>query len=135
MYRMKSLLRGVLALVLLGSNVPAWSGVYACGSGGRGLACIRACASATAMFTEDGKLADIGTGSCHVKVQTAPDSLLSGSASALSAPDHVILALGTVPARPACALSGLGLDSRGPPPGRAYLSFQHPFANGPPTFL
>jgi hypothetical protein len=135
MKRMKSLLRGVLTLVLLGSNVPAWSGVYACGSGGHGLACIKACAAATALFTQDGKLPDIGTGSCHVKVQAAPDSLLSGPASALSAPSHVVLALVAGPRCPARVLAGLGLDSRGPPPGRAYLSFQHPFANGPPTLL
>jgi hypothetical protein len=135
MKQTRFILRSLLTLVLLGSNVPAWSGVYACGSGGHGLACIKACATATALFTQDGKLPDIGTGSCHVKVQEVPETSLAGRAPALSMPSHLILAPATAPALPRRGLSGFALVTRGPPPGNAYLSSQHPFANGPPTLL
>jgi len=135
MTRLGIVLRSVLALVLLGSNVPAWSGVFACGSGGHNLACIKACATATAFFTHDGKLPIVGRGSCHVKVQTAPAANVASAAPALSAPAHLVLAMAQRPVLPTLGLSAPVLDSRGPPPGGAYLSSRHPFANGPPTSL
>ena len=139
MKRMSVVLRSVVTLILLGSNVPAWAGVYACvdgsGSGSHGLACIKACATATALFTQDGKLPVVGRGSCHVKVQAVSATTLASQGPSVSAPSHVILALAVTGVSPIQELGAFPLHSRGSPPGSAYLSSQHAFANGPPTLL
>jgi hypothetical protein len=128
-------LRSVLSLVLLSSNVPAWSGVYACGSGGHGLGCIKACATATALFTHGGKLPIVGKGSCHVKLREAAAAALLGQAVAQQADGPWLAVLDPRSAVSPGRLAFRRLDSRGPPPGSTYLSSQHPFANGPPTLL
>jgi len=135
MRRLAFVFRSVLALALLGSNVPAWACVDACGKGGQSLACVKACAKATALFTRHGALPDLGKGSCHVKVDAAQDLSLAAAPALAPAPSHAVLAPALAPLLPALAPQVRAEESRGPPPGSAYLLCQHPFANGPPKLV
>jgi hypothetical protein len=135
MKSMGPILRSLVAVALIGGALPAYACVDACGGpSGRGLACVKACASASALFTQHGKLPALGKGSCHIQLRSTTSLALAGKALAAAAPCPVFLALGPAPrlAKPEAFQSA---DPRGPPPGSPYLWSQHPFANGPPTLL
>jgi hypothetical protein len=125
----------IVALLFGVSAVPSWACARDCrGSSSESLACVKLCAHSRALLTQDGKLASVGEMACSVAgVDAAP--ALSSAGFELRAPSPAAtlapVTVESLPAIPALAPA----QTRGPPLPHAYLSSQHPFANGPPTLL
>lgn len=130
----RKLFRSALALILALAAVPSWACLRSCNTGSQSLECLRLCSRSHALLTQDGELASMSSQDCGVSLEQAP-AVLGVGVFQLEAPGLTAVLAQPVQATPALPALTRPHPSRGPPQAGAYLSSQHPFANGPPTLL
>ena len=134
MKRHRTLLRGLLSLLLALASVPSWACVRSCDTRGASLDCVRLCRHSQALLTQGGQLASVGQASCGVQVR---DGALTESVAAVE-PGAPALAALPAPVLPNFCLPverPQAAEGRGPPSPSAYLSAEHPSAHAPPSFV
>lgn len=128
------LLRPFLALALVLTSLPAWICARPCGLR-QDLTCVRLCAHSKALLTEGGKLASVGADTCAVRAELRQAPGVLGAVAALDVPVSHFVGLAPIAPSALSLLTEGPQAGRGPPTLSSYLSFQHPFTNGPPTLL
>lgn len=130
----RRLLKALMAAAFTATAVPSWACFRSCDTASPSLACVKLCTHSKALLTDGGRVPALGADRCGVAVvDSAPT--VTASEFQLRAPSQLALAPVAPVVLPALPLLAAAPSARGPPAASSRLSYDHPFANGPPTLL